>query len=56
MSRNKKNLLKFLVAVAALGLLAYCVTREDITLWHIVGIILSVDVEIWFAWHVFNDQ
>jgi hypothetical protein len=56
MSRNEKNLLKFLVAVAALGLLAYCVTREDLNLWHIAGIILSIDVGIWYCWHVFNDK
>jgi hypothetical protein len=56
MSRNKKNILKFLIAVLALGLFAYCVTREEVNLWHIAGIIVSIDVGIWYAWQVFKNK
>jgi hypothetical protein len=56
MSRNVKNILKFLIAVLALGLFAYCVTREEVNLWHIAGIIVSIDVGIWYAWQVFKNK
>ena len=59
MSRNVKNILKFIIAVLALTLFAYCICAaetEDFSLWHIAGIILSVDVGIWYCWHVFNDK
>ena len=57
MSRNVKNIIKFIIAVLALALFAYCICAaetEDFSLWHIAGIIVSIDVGIWYAWQVFN--
>lgn len=59
MNRNLKNIFKFTIAVLALALFAYCICAaetEDFSLWHIAGIIVSIDVGIWYCWHVFNDK
>ena len=59
MSRNTKNIIKFIIAVLALALFAYCICAsetEDFSLWHIAGIIVSIDVGIWYAWQVFKNK
>lgn len=59
MSRNVKNIGKFAIAVAALALFGYCISKaetDEFNLWHIAGIIVSVDVGIWYLWHVFKDK
>ena len=59
MSRNKKNIVKFLIAVIALGLFTYCVVQAELDKfngYHIAFMILSIVVFIWYGWHVFNDD
>lgn len=59
MNRNLKNVFKFIIAVLALALFAYCICAietEDFSLWHISGMIVSIDVGIWYCWHVLNDK
>lgn len=59
MSKNLKNIFKFVIALLALILFAYCVSKtdtDDFSLWHIAGMVVSIDVGIWYCWHVFNNK
>lgn len=56
MSRNQKNIIKFLIAVIALVLFGYCVCHDPFTWREGVGIILSAIIGAWYVWHVFNDE
>ena len=54
MSKNQKNMTKFLIAAAATGLLLYCVSREPMKARHIIGAILSLITWGWYAVQVFK--
>ena len=58
MSRNKKNLLKFIVAFIALVLFCYCIylLETNFSWWAIGGIVVSILVALWYCWHVFTDD
>ena len=56
MERNTKNSFKFLIAVLALVLFSHCISREDMNVWHVIGIVVSILVGLWYLWEVFNSK
>ena len=54
MSKNQKNMTKFLIAAAATGLLLYCVSREPMKVQHFIGAALSLITWGWYAVQVFK--
>lgn len=54
MSKNQKNMTKFLIAAAATGLLLYCVSQEPMKAQHFIGTVLSLITWGWYAVQVFR--
>lgn len=56
MSRNQKNLMKFvLYALATLSLLLV-VSVPDWQVYRFITLLVCVGVWLWCVWHVFNDK
>ena len=54
MSKNQKNMAKFLIAAAATGLFPYCISQEPMKVQHFIGAVLSLITWGWYAVQVFK--
>jgi len=56
MTRNQKNVLKFAIATIAAVVALDCVSQEHMTTYHIIGLVVSIIVFLWYCYHVFTDN
>lgn len=59
MSKNKKNILKWIIAVAGLALFGYSmvqIERDNFGLSAIIALIVSAVIAFWYVRHVFTDE
>ena len=56
LSRNTKNVIKFSVAVLAVGYILYFTTLREYTVWQFITLFVAVVSLVGYAWHVFNDK
>lgn len=56
LDRNTKNVIKFSIAVIAVGYILYFTSVDKYTVWHYVFLVLAGIALYWYAKHVFNDN
>lgn len=56
MEKDIKKSSKCLIAMLALVLFSHCISREDLNVWHIIGIAVSLFVGLWYLWEVFKSK
>lgn len=56
LDRNTKNVIKFSIAVIAVGYILYFTTLSKYAIWQFIVLFIAVVSLIRYAWHVFNDK
>lgn len=56
LDRNTKNVIKFSVAVIAVGYILYFTTLREYAIWQFIFLFIAVVSLARYAWHVFNDK
>ena len=56
LDRNTKNVIKFSVAVIAVGYILYFTTLSEYAIWQLIVLFIAVVSLVRYAWHVFNDK
>lgn len=56
LDRNTKNVIKFSIAVIAVGYILYFTTLSEYAIWQLIVLFIAVLSLIRYAWHVFNDK
>lgn len=56
LDKNTKNVIKFSVAVIAVGYILYFTTLSEYAIWQLIVLFIAVVSLIRYAWHVFNDK
>lgn len=56
LNRNTKNVIKFSIAVIAVGYILYFTTLSEYAIWQFIVLFIAVVSLAGYAWHVFNDK
>lgn len=56
LDRNTKNVIKFSIAVIAVGYILYFTTLSNYAIWQFIALFIAVMSLARYAWHVFNDK
>lgn len=56
LDKNTKNIIKFSVAVIAVGYVLYFTTLSEYAIWQLIVLFIAVVSLIGYVWHVFNDK
>lgn len=56
LDKNTKNVIKFSVAVIAVGYILYFTTLSEYAIWQLIVLFIAVVSLTRYAWHVFNDK
>lgn len=56
LDKNTKNIIKFSVAVIAVGYILYFTTLSEYAIWQFIVLFIAVVSLIRYTWHVFNDK
>lgn len=56
LDKNTKNVIKFLVAVIAVGYILYFTTLSKYAIWQLIVLFIAVVSLVRYTWHVFNDK
>jgi hypothetical protein len=56
LDRNTKNVIKFSIAVIAVGYILYFTTLSEYAIWQLIVLFIAVVSLVRYAWHVFNDK
>ena len=56
LDRNTKNVIKFSIAVLAVGYILYFTTLSEYAIWQFIVLFIAVVSLAGYAWHVFNDK
>lgn len=56
LDRNTKNVIKFSVAVIAVGYILYFTTLSEYAIWQLIVLFIAVVSLVRYTWHVFNDK
>lgn len=56
LDKNTKNVIKFSVAVIAVGYILYFTTLSEYAIWQLIVLFIAVVSLIRYVWHVFNDK
>lgn len=56
LDRNTKNVIKFSIAVIAVGYILYFTTLSNYAIWQFIVLFIAVVSLIGYTWHVFNDK
>jgi hypothetical protein len=56
LDKNTKNIIKFSVAVIAVGYILYFTTLSEYAIWQLIVLFIAVVSLVRYAWHVFNDK
>lgn len=56
LDRNTKNVIKFSIAVIAVGYILYFTTLNEYAIWQFIVLFIAVVSLARYTWHVFNDK
>ena len=56
LNRNTKNVIKFSIAVIAVGYILYFTTLSEYAIWQFIVLFIAVVSLARYVWHVFNDK
>ena len=56
LDRNTKNVIKFSIAVIAVGYILYFTTLKEYAIWQFIVLFIAMVSLARYAWHVFNDK
>lgn len=56
LDRNTKNVIKFSIAVIAVGYILYFTTLSEYAIWQFIVLFIAVVSLARYVWHVFNDK